>query len=178
MQYINTDSEKLDIKYGALTESPLRGSTARFICNPIVNDITADPDPNEQYVPPSCLVVGDPSINDLAGWRWQGRTVGDAETERELIRRIQEGDPRCRAGSPHGCSCRSCRAFFDPRPGAIGLLPAFHHSIRKIAGKFVARGSQRRTYKRASASVIFQDLMAVGCFGLFKSAHAFDFDLD
>jgi hypothetical protein len=98
VKYISTDDfEKLDIKHGTLTESPLRGTTARYICNPIVDDIEAPLDPDEQYAPPSCLVVGEPSINDLASWRWQGRTV-DAETERELIRRIQEGDPRCRAG--------------------------------------------------------------------------------
>jgi hypothetical protein len=120
-------------------------------------------------------VVGEPSINDLASWRWQGRTV-DAETERELIRRIQEGDPRCRAGSSRGCSCRSCRAFFDPRPNPISLLPAFHHSIRKVANGYVPKGSQRRTHKRESHSLIFQDLMAVGCFGLRKAALAFDFD--
>ena len=121
MEYINTDSEKYDIKHGRITENPLRGSTARYICNPIVDDIEAPPDPKgrarrrringriiidttvphggeEQYRPPSCLVTGGPSINDLTSWRWQGRTVG-RDTERELIRRIQEGDPRCRAGS-------------------------------------------------------------------------------
>jgi hypothetical protein len=196
MEYISTDdSEKLDIKHGTFTETPLRGSTARYICNPIIDDIEAPPDPDEQYVPPSCLVVGDPSINDLARWRWQGRTV-DAEIERELIRRIQEGDPRCRAGKPRGCACRSCRAFFDPRPRTISLLPAFHHSIRKIAGGYMPNGSQRREYKKEfyvpiksdetssagrqvttiSDSLIFQDLMAVGCFGLLKPALAFDFD--
>jgi hypothetical protein len=84
MEYISTDFEKRDIKHGTLTESPLRGSTARYICNPIVNDVEASPDPKEECQPPSCLVVGHPSINDLASWRWQGRTA-DAETERELI---------------------------------------------------------------------------------------------
>jgi hypothetical protein len=194
MEYISTDDfEKYDIKYGRLTENPLRGSSARYVCNPI--NIEAPLDPDEQYVPPSCLVTDDPSINDLASWRWQGRTV-DPETERALIRRIQEGDPRCRAGSSRGCSCRSCRAFFDPDPDKVSLLPAFHHSIRKIAGGYVPRGSSKREYKRRaqfpaktssnlfgssiqkeSASLIFQELMAVGCFGLFKAAAlAFDFD--
>jgi hypothetical protein len=71
--YISTDEfEKLDIKHGTLTESPLRRTTARYICNPIVDDIEAPLDPDEQYAPPSCLVVGEPSINDLASWRWQG----------------------------------------------------------------------------------------------------------
>jgi hypothetical protein len=175
MKYINTDdSEKYDFKYGVLTESPLRGSTARFICNPIVGDVEADPDAKKEYQPPNCLVLGDASINDLASWQWQERTV-DPETERELIRRIQQGDPRCRAGQPRGCSCRSCRAFFDPRPGKISLLPAFYHSIRKIAGGYVPKGSSRRKYKRASDSLIFQDLMAVGCFGLWRATLAFDF---
>jgi hypothetical protein len=177
MKYINTDdSEKYDIKYVVLTESLLRGSTARFVCNPIVDDVEADPDAKEEYQPPNCLVLGDASINDLASWRWQGCTV-DAETERELIRRIQEGNPRCRAGQPRGCSCRSCRARFDPRPGKISLLPAFHHSIRKIAGGYIPKGSSRRKY-RASDSLIFQELMAVGCFGLFKAAFEFDFSKD
>jgi hypothetical protein len=176
MEYISTDdSEKYHIKHGALTESPIRGSTARFICNPIVDDIEAAPDPKEEYQPPGCLVVGDQSINDLASWRWQERTVGP-ETERELIRRIQEGDPRCRAGQPRGCSCRSCRAFFDPRLGTVSLLPAFHHSIRKIAGGYVPKRGPRQVYKRESDSLIFQELMAVGCLGLFKAALAFDFD--
>jgi hypothetical protein len=32
MEYISTDeSEKFDIKHGALTESPVRGSTARYV---------------------------------------------------------------------------------------------------------------------------------------------------
>src|SRR6516164_4089760 len=175
MKYINTDdSEKYDIKYVVLTESPLGGSTARFICDPIVDDVEADPDAKEEYQPPNCLVLGDASISNLGSWRWQGRTI-DAETERELIRRIQEGDPRCRAGQPRRCSCRSCHAFFDPRPGKISLLPAFHHSIRKIAGGYVPKGSSRRKYERGSDSLIFQDLMAVGCFGLWKAALAFDF---
>ena len=72
MKYVSTEgSEKYDIKYGVLTENALRGSTTRFICNPIVDDIEADPDPDEQYHPPSCFVAGDESINDLASWRWQ-----------------------------------------------------------------------------------------------------------
>jgi hypothetical protein len=195
MEYINTDiSEKFDIKYGTLTESPARGSTARYICNPIIDDIEALPDAKEEYQPPSCLVIGNPSINDLASWRWQGRTV-DPDTERELIRRIQEGDPHCRASSPRSCSCRSCRAFFDPRPGTVSLLPAFHHSIRKIANGYVPNGSQKRKHKKTIESapmpgsnlagrvthervvpLTFQDLMAVGCFGLWKAALAFDFD--
>src|SRR6516225_6898014 len=158
MKYINTDdSEKYDFKYGVLTESPLRGSTTRFICNPIVGDVEADPDAKEEHQPPNCLVLGDASINDLASWQWQERTV-DPETERELIRRIQEGDPRCRAGQLRGCSCRSCRAFFDPRPDKISLLPTFHHSIKKIAGGYIPKRSSRRNYKRASNSLIFQDL--------------------
>jgi hypothetical protein len=197
MTYIATD-DSLDIKHGILTESPVRGSTARYICNPIVDDIgSVDPDgpadpihPKIEYVPPTCLVTGDPSINDLAKWRWQGRTV-DAETERQLIRRIQEGDPQCRAGDKRSCFCLSCRAFFDPRPGTISLLPAFHHSIRGIANEYAPKGSHRRQYKKdlpatehdsgkrsvpASDSLIFQDLMAVGCFGLWKSVLASDFD--
>src|ERR1041385_3828401 len=116
MEYINTEDSDC-IKHGILTESPLRGSTTRYVANPILDDIEA-PDPREEYQPPSCLVVGAPSVNDLAAWHWQGRT-GDPFTERQLIRRIQKGDPRCRRGSPRGCHCRSCLAFFDPRPGKI-----------------------------------------------------------
>jgi hypothetical protein len=97
MQYIRTDdSEKYDIKHGALTESPVKGSTARFIANPIIDDIEADPKPisrarrqrvngriiidttvpdseDYRYEPPSCLIVGDPSVNDLTTDRWEFR---------------------------------------------------------------------------------------------------------
>jgi len=173
MEYINTEDSDC-IKHGILTESPLRGSTTRYVANPILDDIEA-PDPQEEYQPPSCLVVGAPSVNDLAAWHWQGRTV-DPFTERQLIRRIQKGDPRCRRGSPRGCHCRSCLAFFDPRPGKISLLPAHHHSIRKLVGGYVPKGSPRRKHGRDSDSLIFQDLMAVGCDGLWKAALAFDLD--
>jgi hypothetical protein len=221
MEYINTDDfENSDIKLGALSENfgpRFEASTTRYVANPIVDDIEADPTKGRarrkrvngrividtavpegwspQYQAPSCPIsdhaARHPSINDLAAQRWQGRTV-DAETERELIRRIQEGDPRCRAGSARGCTCRSCRAFFDPRPNTVSLLPAFHHSIRKIAGAYVPKGSPRRSYKKTipapegsaekrdvvkgSDSLIFQDLMAIGSFGLLKSALEFDFD--
>ena len=70
MKYINTDdSEKYDIKYVVLTESPLGGSTARFICDPIVDDVEADPDAKEEYQPPNCHF---PRIAQPA----QGRPIG------------------------------------------------------------------------------------------------------
>jgi hypothetical protein len=52
--------KKLAAAKVGLIESPLRGSTARFICNPIVDDVEADPDPEEAYyrkiaLPPSVL---------------------------------------------------------------------------------------------------------------------------
>src|SRR5215469_5214743 len=94
MEYISTDEfENCDIKHGALTESPLPGSTSRYICNPIVDDIDAAPNPKEEYQPPSCKVVGDPSVNNLATHRWHCAGL-DAATELDLIRRIQDGDQR------------------------------------------------------------------------------------
>jgi hypothetical protein len=60
MEYISTeDSDKYDITHGRLTESPLRGSTARYICNPIVDDIEASRNLNEEYQLPDCEVIGE-----------------------------------------------------------------------------------------------------------------------
>jgi hypothetical protein len=120
MEYISTDeSEKFDIKHGALTESPVRGSTARYVTNHIVDDINAvDPDgpadpihPKIEYVSPSCLVSGKPSVNNLATHRWHNGGL-DAETEAQLIQRIKDGDERSfrqlLRSVPQDC-CRACR---------------------------------------------------------------------
>jgi hypothetical protein len=89
MEYISTeDSEKYDIKHGRLTESPLRGSTARYICNPIVDDIEASRNLNEEYQPPDCEVIGGPSVNNLATHRWRNDGLPNAKIEADLIRRI------------------------------------------------------------------------------------------
>ena len=53
MQYINTDSEK----YGAFTETPARGWPTGYVAISIVDDVEADLDPEEAYVPPDCLVT-------------------------------------------------------------------------------------------------------------------------
>jgi hypothetical protein len=89
VKYINTeDSDKYDIRHGSLSESPIRGSTARYICNPIIDDIEANP--NEEYHPPSCPVVGGPSVANLATHRWHGNGLSK-ETESKLIQCIKDG---------------------------------------------------------------------------------------
>jgi hypothetical protein len=108
---ISTD-DSYDIKHGALSESPLRGSTTRYICDSIVDDIKAEPNGRvrrsrvdghiiidttvpdgcgEQYEPPSCVATGDPSVNNLATHRWHNDGLTDANTETELIRRHDTG---------------------------------------------------------------------------------------
>ena len=92
--YINTDSDADSEKYGVFTQfdgGKLNKAPYRYRANLIVDDIEADPD--EAYEPPPLERVGKPSINDLATWRWQKRTL-DAESERKLIRRIQQRDCR------------------------------------------------------------------------------------
>jgi hypothetical protein len=56
------------------------------------------------------------------------------------------------------------------------LLAAHHHSIRLIASSYVPKGwwSPRRKHKHTNQQ-LFEDLMAVGCFGLWKAALEFDF---
>jgi hypothetical protein len=169
MEYISTDdSEKYDIEHGHLTENPLRGSSSRFVTNPIVDDIeSADPDapadpahPKIEYVPPDCEVLGEPSVNDLAEHRWQGDGL-DAETESELIRRIQGGDER---------------AFYDPRPDHPSLLRSFHRSVVGPASKYIPGGTfERRRSKNTkhTNNLLFEDLTSVGCLALWQSAVKF-----
>ena len=155
MTYINTDSDADSEKYGVFTQfdgGKLNKAPYRYRANLIVDDIEADPD--EAYEPPPLKWVGKPSINDLATWRWQKRTL-DAESERKLIRRIQEGD---------------ARAFHE-------LLAAHHHSIRPIVSDYTPKGwwSPRQEHKHTNHQ-LSEDLMAVGCFGLWKAALEFDFN--
>jgi hypothetical protein len=178
MSYISTDeSEKYDIKNDLLIESPVRGSTTRFIC--IVDDIEADPPKGRarrkrvngrviidtavpdgdgfRYEPPSCLVVGDPSVNDLATHRWQNNGLPDAATEAALIQRTKDGDER---------------AFRQ-------LLEAFHRTVVGPANDYVPRGtfSRRQPKKQKHTNeLLYEDLTSVGCFALWQSALKFDPD--
>jgi DNA-directed RNA polymerase specialized sigma subunit len=165
MEYISTDeSEKFDIKHGILTESPVRGSTARYVTNHIVDDINAvDPDgpadpihPKIEYVSPSCLFSGNPSVNNLATHRWHNGGL-DAETEAQLIQRIKDGDGR---------------AFRQ-------LLEAFHRSIVSPAGKHVPRGAHSRRQPKGQKhtnDLLYEDLTSAGCFALWQSALKFEPD--
>ena len=175
MTYINTDSDADSEKYGVFTQfdgGKLNKAPYRYRANLIVDDIEADPD--EAYEPPPLERVGKPSINDLATCRWQKRTL-DAESERKLIRRIQERDAwkvmGCRSGADIATVYNrvASRAFHE-------LLAAHHHSIRPIASNYVPRGwwSPRREHKHTNQQ-LFEDLMAVGCFGLWKAVLEFDF---
>src|SRR6516164_5119612 len=153
--YINTDSDADSEKYGVFTQfdgGKFNNTPYRYRANLIVDDIEANPD--EAYKAAPLKRVGKPSINDLATWRWQKRTL-DAESERKLIRRIQEGD---------------ARAFHE-------LLAAHHHSIRPIVSDYTPKGwwSPRQEHKHTNHQ-LSEDLMAVGCFGLWKAALEFDFN--
>jgi hypothetical protein len=170
--YINTDSDADPEKYGVFTQfdgGKLNKAPYRYRVNLIVDDIEADPD--EAYDPPPLKQVGKPSINDLVTWRWQKRTL-DAESERKLIRRIQERDAwkvmGCRSGADIATVYNrvASRAFHE-------LLAAHHHSIRPIASDYVPRGWW--SPRRYTNQQLFEDLMAVGCFGLWKAALEFDF---
>jgi hypothetical protein len=190
MEYISTeDSEKYDIKQGALSESPLPGSTARFICNPIVDDIEADepkgrarqrrvngrviidttaPDGHGyQYEPPSCGVVGDASVNDLATYRWRGDGL-DAETEAQLIQRIKDGfDTRPPKSNPGRDDERAFRQ----------LLEAFHRTVVGPAGDYIPGGIFYRRQPKGQKhtnDLLYEDLTAVGCFALWQSVLRFD----
>jgi len=193
MQYISTDeSEKYDIKNGLLTESPVRGSTTRFICNPVVDDIEAD-EPNGRvrkwraggrvfidttapdsigygYKPPKCLVSGEPSVNDLATHRWHNDGLPDAETEAKLIQRIQDGvssrPPRSNPGR-------------DDERALRQLLEAFHRTVVGPASDYVPRGtfSRRQPKKQKHTDeLLYEDLTSVGCFALWQSTLKFDPD--
>jgi hypothetical protein len=173
--YINTDSDADSEKYGVFTQfdgGKFKNAPYRYRANLIVDDIEADPD--EAYEPPPLKRVGKPSINDLATWRWQKRTL-DAESERKLIRHIQERDAWKVMGRRSGADISTIynrvasRAFHE-------LLAAHHHSIRPIASNYVPRGwwSPRRKHKHTNQQ-LFEDLMAVGCFGLWNAALEFDF---
>jgi len=176
MEYINTDFDKYDIKHGQLTETPLRGSTTRYIANPIVDDIEAEPKgrarrrringrividttvpdgDGARYVPPSCLVTGDASVNNLATHRWHNDGLPNAETEADLIRRVQSGDHR---------------AFRK-------LLEAFHRTVVGPAGKYIPGGAfYRRQPKnqKHTNDLLYEDLTSVGCLALWQSTLKFD----
>jgi hypothetical protein len=199
--YINTDSEKYDIKHGALFESPVRGSTAQYICNPIVDDIEADPEPKGRarrkrvngrviidttvpdgdgyrYEPPSCHVSDDPSVNNLAAHRWNNEGLSEdrveaAKIEAELIRRIQDG-ARINALRP---------GPWKPNPGWQDqrafrqLLEAFHRTVVRPAGDYVPGGMFYRRQPKGqkhSNDLLYEDLTSVGCLALWQSALKFD----
>ena len=171
MVYISTAD------YGQLSENPLRGSTARYVAHPIVDDIdNVDPDapadeihPKIEYVPPSCKIVGDPSTNDLATKRWGMDSAVSAETEADLIRRVKNNDPHCKAGKPQGCGCPRCQAFNR-------LLAAHHRTVLKPAGKFIPKGTAqpRPNKSKHTNNLLFEDLTSVGCSALWRSALRFD----
>ena len=191
MKYISTDeSEKYDIKHGALTESPVKGSTARFIANPIVDDIEADPPKGRarrqringrvvidttvpdgegyQYEPPRRLVVGGPSVNDLATHRWHNNGLPDAATEAALIQRIKDGlcarPPKSNPGRDDE------RAFRQ-------LLEAFHRTVVDPAAKYIPGGIfyRRQPEKQKHTNdQLYEDLTSVGCLALWRSVIRFD----
>jgi len=168
VKYITTeDSEKYDIRYIVLTESPLKDSTARFICNPIVDDAEAGPDPKEEYQPPSCLVVGGPSVNDLATHRWHNDGLG-AESEARLIQRIKDGlSTRPPKSNPRRDDERAFRQ----------LLEAFHRTVVDPASRYTPRGSfYRRQSKnqKHTNDLLYEDLTSVGCLALWQSVLKFD----
>jgi hypothetical protein len=200
--YINTDDcEQYHIKHGVLTESPVRGSTARFISNPIVDDIEADPDPKgrarrrringrividttvpegtgERYQPPSCLVIGEPSVNNLAIHRWRDDGLSKdkieaAKIEAELIRRIKDG-AQINALRP---------GPWKPNPGWEDqrafrqLLEAFQRTVVKPAGKYVPGGTFSRRQpenQKHTNDLLYEDLTSVACFALWQSTLKFD----
>jgi hypothetical protein len=177
MEYIRTDeADHFDIKYGELSESPVRGSTARFITNPIVDDAEADPTPIKRarlqrvngrividttvpdgaeyrYDPPSCIVTGDPSVNDLTTDRWRNESELDRATERQLIQRIKGGDER---------------AFRQ-------LLEAFHYKhVIGLSRGYVPNGGYYASKKEKPFTVqLYEDLTSVACFELYDVALRF-----
>jgi hypothetical protein len=167
MVYISTESdcERLGIKHGQLSENPLRGSTARYVANHIVDDIDlVDPDapadpihPKIEYVPPSCKIVGDPSTNDLATKRWGNEdAIPDAKTEADLIRRIQDG-ARTRASkpTPHEDDQRAFNKLIG-KEAARREMALLEHAYRLVqrdptmAGKNEAVAELQRRYQQAS----------------------------
>jgi hypothetical protein len=192
VKYINTDdSEKYGIEYGVLAENPVRGSTTRFIANPIVDDIEAIPNPigqdrrqringrividttvpdgaGEQYDPPSRLVVGDPSVNNLATHRWQNGDLPDARTEASLIQRIKGGLATRPLKSNPGRDDE--RAFRQ-------LLGAFHRTVVDPASRYIPGGTfyRRQSDKQKHTNeLLYEDLTSVGCFALWQSVIKFD----
>jgi hypothetical protein len=171
MEYISTeDSDKYDIKHGRLTESPLRGSTAGYICNPIVDDIEASRNLNEEYQPPDCEVIGDPSVNNLATHRWRNDGLPNAKIEADLIRPIQGGvGTRPAKSNPARDDERAFRK----------LLEAFHRTVVGPAGKHIPGGTfSRRRPKglKHTNDLLYEDLTSVGCESLWQSALKFDPD--
>jgi hypothetical protein len=180
MVYIDT---KYCEKYGQLTENPLRGSTTRYVANPIVDDVDAvDPDapadpihPKIEYVSPSCKIIGEPSTNDLATKRWGNDDAlpkDGGKTEANLIRCIQEG-ARINALRP---------GPWKPNPGWQDqrafrqLLAAFHRTVLGPAGKFVPGGTlpPRPDKPKHTNNLLFEDLTSVGCFAIWDKALKFD----
>jgi len=196
MEYISTD-EFYDIKHGALTESPVPGSTTRFIANPIVDDIEADPpkgrarrkrvngriiidttvpeNEDYRYEPPSCHVVGESSVNDLATHRWHNDGLSKdkieaAKKEAELIRRIQDGVSTRSSKSNPGQDDE--RAFRQ-------LLEAFQRTVVGPASKYIPGGGfyRRQSDKQKHTNqLLYEDLTSVGYFALWQSILKFDLD--
>jgi hypothetical protein len=165
MQYINTsDSER----YGVFTESPVRGWAYRYVANPIVDVVEADPEPEEAYVPPDRIVTGGPSVNNLATHRWRGKGLRDAATEAGLIQRIKDG-ARTRTSKPNPRDDDQ-RAFRE-------LLEAFHGFVIKHACRYVPTGTfssrMPNGYKHTS-DLLLEDLTSVGFVALWQSALKFD----
>jgi hypothetical protein len=164
MQYINTDSEK----YDGFTECPIRGSAYRYVGNPIVDDIEADPDAEEVYVPPDCAITGGPSVNNLARHRWRGKGLPDAATEAGLIQRIKDG-ARTRPSKPH--------PWDDDQRAFRELLEAFHGSIVSDASKYIPKGQWSRRLPndcKHTRDQVFEDLVSIGCLALWQAALNFD----
>ena len=164
MQYINTDFEK----YGAFTETPVRGSAYRYVAISIVDDVEADLDPEEAHVPPDCLVTVGPSVNNLATHRWRGKGLPDAATEAGLIQRIKDG-ARTRTSKPH--------PWDDDQRVFRKLLEAFHGSILGEAAKYIPNGQSSRRLPKSwkhTRDQVFEDLVSVGCLALWRAALNFD----
>jgi hypothetical protein len=171
VKYINTeDSDKYDIRHGSLSESPIRGSTARYICNPIIDNIEANP--KEEYQPPSCPVVGGPSVNNLATHRWHGNGLSK-EIEAGLIQHIQDG---AQVNALRAGPWKANPGWQDQR-AFRRLLEAFHRTVVDPAAKFIPGG---RFYKRQpkgqkhTNDLLYEDLTSIGCWALWVSALTFD----
>jgi hypothetical protein len=178
MLYIDT---KYCENYGQLSENPLRGSTARYIANPIVDDVdAADPDapadpihPKIECVSPSRKISGEPSTNDLATKRWgMDDAIPDAKTEADLIRCIQEG---ARINALRPVPWEPNPAWQDQR-AFRQLLAAFHRTVLKPAAKFVPRGTLPPLpgKPKHTNNLLFEDLTSVGCFAIWDKALSFD----